>query len=136
MIKRFFQLPKTERRDLYSAAWRLLVVRLALLFGIRRSLAWLDGFSPNRSAGPDLSVWRRRAMALKRVGSRLPGVACLARAIALRWWMRSAGLDARMLIGARPGEKQVASHAWVELDGSPIDDQPEHIGRFNVIFRS
>jgi len=134
VIRRYLQLPRAERRDLYSAAWRLLVVRLLLLFGIRRSAGWLDGFKAHAVAVADWPLWRRRATALKRLGARLPGIECLARAIALRWWMRSAGLDARMRIGVRPGEDGVASHAWVELDGVPVDDQPEHVGGFRVIF--
>ena len=134
MIRRYFKLSPDERRDLYAAAWRLVVVRVLLLFGIRRSVRWLDGFRPQLAAGADLLLWQRRADALKRLGARVPGIACLARAIALRWWMRSAGLDARLLIGVRPGEGQVASHAWVELDGMPVDDRREHVGGFRVIF--
>lgn len=133
MIRRYFQLSREERGDLYAAAWRLLVVRLVLLFGIRRSARWLDGFSTPAAAAMDWSLWRRRAAALKRLGSRLPGIECLARALALRWWMRSAGLDARLRIGARPGEDGVAAHAWVELDGVPVDDHPAHVGGFQVI---
>lgn len=134
MIRRFFKLPKPERRDLYAAAWRLLVVRLCLVFGIQRSVRWLDGYQAKAGAEPDLACWRRRAVALRRLGARLPGVECLARAIALRWWMRSQGVDARMLIGVRPGEDGVASHAWVELDRESIDETAENAGRFKVIF--
>ncbi len=134
VIRRYLQLPKAERRDLYSAAWRLLVVRILLLFGIQRSLDWLGGTAAANPPTPGHTIWQRRAKALRRVGARLPGVACLARAVALRWWMRAHGLDARILIGVRPGEDGVASHAWVELDGHPVDDHPDHVRGFQLIF--
>ena len=134
MSKRYRQLPAPERRDLYAAAWRLLVVRLLLLFGIRRSVSWLNGTAPAAASMTGLELWQRRATALKRVGARLPGVECLARAVALRWWMRAHGLDARIHIGVRPGEDGVASHAWVELDGHPVDDHPDHVRGFQLIF--
>lgn len=133
MMRRYLQLSAAERRDLPAAAWRLFVVRLLLPFGIQRCARWLDGFRPGAGVEADIEPWQRRAAALKRLGARLPGTACLVRSLALRWWMRSAGLDARIRIGARPGEDGVAAHAWVELDGVPVDDHADHIARFRVI---
>ena len=98
MLSRLRQLPKPERQDLLPAFWRLLVARTALFFGIRRAAGWLSG-SKKRETELDLILWQRRALALKRVGGRIPGVACLTRALALRSWMRRQGLPAQMIIG-------------------------------------
>ena len=79
------------------------------------------------------AIWKRRALALKRVAPRIPRTHCLARALALRWWMRSAGLDAQMIIGIRKGANGLESHAWVEFDDTPIDETPENVATYKTI---
>jgi len=172
MFTKYRSLSKCERRDLWPALRRLVVVRVCLLAGIKRTLAWQDrrglavGRTRGRStaerslpsanrtrppicAGPtyksgglagavrnderDLDIWRRRALALKRVAPRLPRTHCLARALALRGWMRSAGLNAEMKIGIRTGPDGLESHAWVELDQIPIDETPENVATYKPL---
>jgi hypothetical protein len=88
---------------------------------------------PTYEHNADPAIWKRRALALKRVAPRIPRTHCLARALALRWWMRSAGLDARMKIGIRKGPDGLESHAWVELDGMPIDETQENVASYKII---
>jgi len=134
MLSRLRQLPKPERQDLLPAFWRLLVARTALFFGIRRAAGWLSG-SKKRETELDLILWQRRALALKRVGGRIPGVACLTRALALRSWMRRQGLPAQMIIGVATAQNTPDTHAWVETNGQPIDETPTNIQRFREIQR-
>ncbi|MCA1778420.1 MAG: lasso peptide biosynthesis B2 protein [Xanthomonadaceae bacterium] len=134
-FQRYRALPKAERRELWSAAWRLIIVRLCLSTGIERTQRWLDGQVEDSCLNPAASAehWQRRGVALKRVGHRLPGVACLAQAIALRWWMRSSGLDAQLQIGVRQDKNELKSHAWVELNRQPIDETPEIVSQFKTL---
>jgi hypothetical protein len=128
MLNRLRQLPADDRRQLWPAFWRLVVARAALSAGIRRSAGWLDGLNEDSHREVDLSTWRLRALALRRVGARLPGVACLTRALALRWWMRSQGIHAELIIGAQSAADGLDCHAWVEVDGRCIDhpERPAH----------
>ena len=134
-IGKLQRLSTRERRDLWPAAWRLLVARLMLsLLGIKRTQQWLGGGQVTADgSGSDLAPWRRRALAMRRVAAVVPGAHCLARALALRWWMRSAGLEARLKLGVRRDQDQTHSHAWVECAGKPIDDQPETVAQFRVV---
>lgn len=132
MFEHLRQLPASDRRELLPALGRLVVTRICLLFGIRRTARWLSGAVAHQ-AEPDLIVWQRRAVALKRVGRRLPGVACLTQALALRWWMRSNGLDAQIRIGIRQSENALKSHAWVELNDQPIEESPENLTHFTKL---
>ena len=133
MFTRYRNLPKPERQDLWQAAWRLVVVRVCLLAGIRRTENWLGRPNTNPAKTGDHDLWHRRALALKRVAPRTPRTHCLARALALRWWMRSVGLDAQIKIGVRKGANGLESHAWVELDDTPIDETPENVATYKTL---
>jgi len=94
--------------------------------------------SPVGHAGPTYDetpegIWQRRALALKRLAPRLPGTHCLARALALRWWMRSQGLDAQMKIGIRTGPHGLESHAWVEHNNTPIDETRQNTATYKPL---
>jgi len=121
----FFQairkLPTEERKQLLPALWRLIWVGVLLRFGIQKSARWLGG-SPEASSAPlALEKWRVRAQVLRRLSSRLPTIECLQRAMTLRWWMRSQGLPAQLIIGARTSQGNLRSHAWVEVSGQRFD---------------
>ncbi|MEE4638081.1 MAG: lasso peptide biosynthesis protein, partial [Wenzhouxiangella sp.] len=104
LLPRYRALPVEERRELLPAAWRLLLIRFSLLGSIEGTRQRFSGRKRCERTLTDPEerlVWERRATALRRVGSRLPGVHCLARSLALRWWMRSQGIAAVMIMGAR-----------------------------------
>ncbi len=132
LVGRFRQLPASERRLLWPALWRLLAVRVCLtLLGIRRSLKLLGRQGQPSDQPPE---WHQAARALLRVSVRLPGTRCLARAIALRWWMRRAGQPAKLVIGVRPGSGPTPeAHAWVELNSQTWDWPPERPKLFRAL---
>lgn len=135
VLARWRRLPAPERADLWPAAWRLITVWVMLgVLGFSRSQRRLaaDPSAAGESSNP--AIWQRRARAIRRVGARLPRARCLARALCLWWWMRSAGLDAHLKMGIRRDERgQVAGHAWVEYRGAPIDETPAAVACFKPL---
>ena len=104
----------------------LIGARLALPLALR-SLAMgavlrgLEATTPRASAArARLAVARSEALTA-RLG--VPGT-CLYRAMA-RWAaLRSAGLDASFVMGLRRAGGDLG-HAWVEVDGMPVDEAPD-----------
>ena len=137
MLSRLRQLSKAELLDLYPALWRLALVRFSLLvFGFRRTLERFDQSHANQLAPPspvELESWRRRSRAFRRVGRLIPQAHCLARSIALRWWMRSQGVHALLKIGVRKDHGQIDSHAWVEANGVPVDEREAVVSQYQVV---
>lgn len=82
----------------------------------------------------EMEHWRSRATALKRASRFVPDSHCLARSLALRWWMRSHGLNAEAVIGVRRDQARAESHAWVMLGQRPIDESDDILSRYIVIF--
>lgn len=136
MLQRYRSLPHAERRALWSATWRLAVIRLSLSTGIRKTRGRFVG-QVDCKGGPlntkELELWQMRARALRRAGSRLRDVHCLARSLALRWWMRSEGIDADCLIGVRQRAGNIESHAWVEVHHQPVGDRAEDLREYQVL---
>lgn len=94
--------------------------------GVQRTQTWLARLTPSGELKLDTAdVWHRRALALRRVGARIPGARCLARAMVLWWWMRSAGFDPILRMGVRSGVDAIEGHAWIECDGHVIDETSE-----------
>ena len=144
MIDRLAKLSGRELLDHTSALWRLTIIRVSLFKGIARTRQRFGGTSDSPNSGkrsanraqtstPPLTAWRRRALALRRVSRFIPGAHCLARALALRWWMRQSRLKAVVVIGVRRTADGIASHAWVELEGQPVDESEAVIRKFQVI---
>lgn len=55
---------------------------------------------------------------------------CLHRSLVLHQWLRGRGLPSALKIGVRKTDDGIAAHAWVELDGEVVNDQPERVEGF------
>jgi hypothetical protein len=55
---------------------------------------------------------------------------CLTRSIALQRMLARRGLPARVCIGVRREASSLEAHAWVELHGRIMGDDPSHVARF------
>jgi hypothetical protein len=65
---------------------------------------------------------RRLGRAVNRLLSHMPGdTRCLARSLVLTRLLAKRGVQAKLVIGARP-EPEFLAHAWVEHAGSPVLD--------------
>jgi hypothetical protein len=61
-----------------------------------------------------------------------PGhAACLERSLMLYWHLRRAGVPVAFRMGVQM--YPFLAHAWVEHDGVPINDVPEHVRLFRPI---
>ena len=49
---------------------------------------------------------------------------CLTRSLALVWLLRGQGLAGELRIGVRREAGEFLAHAWVEHDGTPLNDAP------------
>jgi len=123
--------------DLMGAGPRVVVVWALLPFvRVRRLRRWFGGRrAVGADSAADVELWRRRALAVRRVGARLPGCRCLARSLALGWWMGSRGVAHRLCIGVAGGAVDVRSHSWVEAGGAVIDDRAEVVREFREVMR-
>ena len=55
---------------------------------------------------------------------------CLERSLVLCWALRRRGIPAQMRVGARKHDGRFEAHAWVELNGSVLNDTLEHHRHF------
>jgi hypothetical protein len=63
---------------------------------------------------------RRLAAAAERVVARIPGDSrCLMRSLVVLAMLARRGIDARLILAARPSP-EFAAHAWVERGGEPL----------------
>jgi hypothetical protein len=58
---------------------------------------------------------------------------CLPRSLALYLFLRARGFPVRHTVGI--ADDPLRAHAWVELDGQPLLDDPEHVRRHTAIAR-
>jgi len=112
----------------------ILVWLLLPLVGVRRLRAWTDNGAVLASGyQPGPAAIARRVRALRGVAARLPGCHCLARSLALGWWLHRHGIKNRLRIGVTGTHANLRSHSWIEVDGQPIDDTHDNIKQFNQI---
>jgi hypothetical protein len=110
------------------------------LFGIKLCLATL-GFRRTylvidkivrrtpRCSNPDTDVINTIARHVITAAALQPGRAqCLEQSLALYYCLRRAGIAAEFRMGAKLNP--FSGHAWVEYDGAPILEDPEHFAGF------
>lgn len=97
----------SARRRLRHTA---LPVALAGLRGPARAVAAPDAVATGRGLGRAVA----RTLAILPAESR-----CLVRALVLTRLLARRGIDSRLVIAVRPGER-FAAHAWVEHGGEPL----------------
>lgn len=98
----------------------LVAIRYLLLTrSYRSALAWIENRAAERQPAPiipDVAAWSVRHSA-----KLVPGAACLAQALALRYLLRRSDIDCLIRIGVRPDDaKGFGAHAWVIHDGRCI----------------
>ncbi|GAB4178181.1 MAG: hypothetical protein Kow0020_14210 [Wenzhouxiangellaceae bacterium] len=114
-----------------AATPRLMIVWALLpVLGIRRLRRLTHRMRPSTAKPPAPDRLAARVVALRRVSARLPGCYCLARSMALSWWLSARGVPHALRIGVRGNGRALHAHSWVEIDGVPVDDQPRNVSAF------
>lgn len=111
----------------------LLAVRFTLSTrGYKAVLGWIETAQPSRkrALSPQLLTWT-----IETAARFIPGASCLTRALALRYLLAQAAVDACIEIGVRTTESGTfKAHAWVKMDDGLItNDTPDNIARYKVI---
>jgi hypothetical protein len=134
-LRKFFRLPRAERRLFVRALFLTAGVRLGLwLFRyptVRRVLPkQTDPAAPGASAAPSVEqiAWAANAAA-----NYVPGSTCLVRALVGSVLCRRYGLPAEVRIGVGlDAQKNFEAHAWMESDGQVVIGGEES-GRFTAL---
>jgi len=141
IVKKFFifrSMSAREKKSFLIAILGLPLFSAGLnLFGLARFQSWLDR-SPLASnvplSRPDAAVL---GVAVNRAANHVYGSAtCLARSLLLRRLLRGFGTLSDLRIGVRLEEGKLAAHAWVEIDGMPINDSPDVASHFAAFDQS
>ena len=134
-LGKFLRLTKSEQRLLLSAALLLGAIRLGL---------WLLPFQTLRSLlvritrKTQLQAARvsvgRVVWAVEVVSRYMPGVKCLARALATQALLRQHSHQAHIRIGvARSQKGQLQAHAWVESQGRIVSGGLRDLWRYTPL---
>lgn len=132
-VRRLRSLEPSQRRVLVTAVPLLVLTRLSLrLLGFTRTVHALAARSsrPPVAAGPDDAQPLAEAVGIV-AGRSLIGARCLGRSLVLWFLLRRRGIDADLVIGAAaPAGGLLDAHAWVEVDGIPVNDTADVRSRY------
>jgi hypothetical protein len=125
-------LPRGSMRDLASAGFWVLVSNVALrcisLAHLQQALLRIEHAHANTI---DAAHAQHLSRLLDIAAHRLPvRSTCLTRSLALAWMLRRRGAAAHVRIGVRFASGTLDAHAWVELDGQPVNDRADVSTRF------
>ena len=85
------------------------------------------------SPSPEIAILR--AMKLSAIVEaaarrRLGNATCLRRSLVLWYLLRKEGIESELRFGVRKVSDEIIGHAWVEIDGSVINDDVRYIKQF------
>ena len=113
-LRRWWELPASDRRLLLEALRELTTVRLALharpVSALKREPA-----AEARALDPARIAWAVRAAA--RV---IPGAACLAQALAVQRMLAARGRTSSVEVGVAKNHAGIEAHAWLVCDGQIV----------------
>jgi hypothetical protein len=127
---RLLRLPGGDRRLLLAATLLLPLIGLSLrLAGVRRTRDWMRRFTPvpgTRAPVPgEIEQVRAVARWVSVAARHMPyEVSCLRRSLCLWWLLARRGIGSRLAIGVSRPAGGFAAHAWVEWQGSVLNDDP------------
>lgn len=116
-------------------AWRhgFLARRLVVAQGLTDAFAWAAK-APDVSTHGTLNLPRIAKTVNRVVRYGMPRGTCLIRSLVLLRILSEAGCAASLRIGIRLVNSQaLAAHAWVEIDGIPVNDRPDIATDFHVV---
>jgi hypothetical protein len=97
----------------------------------------LGRLCPPRARGAEYQVDPYRALRIVRAVNLAADVfpsnpSCLEKSIVIDALLHNEGLQAHVCIGVRSECGAIHAHAWVDLDGVPLNESPQVVERFAV----
>jgi len=131
-LRRFSALERPARELFLRALVLLPLIALSLRWrGFGATQAALQRFlsSPNQRpdaalVGRDVAVTAHMVNAADRHGLVHPS--CLAKSLTLWWLLGRQGISSRLRIGIRKEKEKFEAHAWVERDGTAVNEPEGH----------
>lgn len=136
--RKFIGLSARERILLSQSLALLPLAALALrVMGLRNYQRLMDRFS--RGGKPHFDEDGRKLRDQVRKTARLVEAAgrygpyrakCLPESLTLWWLLRRQGIESQIRFGARKNAQRMEAHAWVEFEGTPLNDSTDVSERF------
>jgi hypothetical protein len=128
----FRSMPAREQKALLAGILFLPCISVGVrLFGLAHVQAWLDRSRLASHAPLSQPEATALGVAVNRA-ARHGSATCLARSLLLRRLLRGFGTESDLRIGVRFEEGKLAAHAWVELEGVPVNDSPDVAMHFST----
>ena len=126
-----------------TPAGRAIVLRSLLLLpmvamlvrarGMALTTAWLGRLGRRAERDPGALAPREIARLVNAAASIL-GARCLPRSLVLCHLLRNRGIPAEIRLGvSKLADGNLSAHAWVELDGLPLNDGPDVFERYAAL---
>ena len=133
-LRRFSALERPARGLFLRAVVLLPLVVLSLRWrGFRETQAALQRFLSKANPEPDAALASKiTALTAHMVNAAdrhgLAHPSCLAKSLTLWWLLGRQGIPSQLRIGTRKGKEKFEAHAWVERDGTALNepDEPHH----------
>jgi hypothetical protein len=126
-LSRLKQLEATEKRTLLTAAGCLPLFWLAVrVVGLKTFHRWLRGAKRDSAVpAPTHEAMRRLAALIDMAANTLGPDNCLSKSLLLDWLLHRQGIESELRIGVELLSGRLSAHAWVEVDGVPINDRAD-----------
>ena len=133
-LRKFIALNTAERAIVLRSLLLLpLVAALLRTSGMARTAALLERLRRSSASAPDALEPREIAALVNATASAL-GANCLPRSLVLCQLLRNRGIAADIRLGvAKPADGDLLAHAWVELDGLPLNDSLDVAERYAAL---
>jgi hypothetical protein len=133
-LRLWLRLPWLQRRVLVRAAVWLGLTDIGLrMLGFRRMIDLVPAASADGSP-PDTSHIGIYVAAIEIVANHhVVPAHCLHKSVVLQFWLRREGIPSKLRIGVRKEGQQLKAHAWVEVDGQVVNDDPRAIAAFQPL---
>ncbi len=139
-VRRFLALDSADRRLLTRAFIGLAITDVALRsIGFAHLAKRLTSLAAAMGTpGPMMGNRPRRYAYWLEVASRhhVVRARCLHRSLVLHQWLLHDGIPSRLQIGVRKHEGVLHAHAWVEIDGQAVNEQPSELAAFTPLSSS
>lgn len=132
LARRVFSLPAVEFLDFVRAHASLARAKWLLLTRPKGALLRTVASSGPSGGASGAASLERLVLALNRAAEYgLFRPTCLVRAVALERMLEASGVRGAVVrVGVRPAGQELLAHAWVELEGRVIGDDPTRVSRF------